>query len=231
MALRPTHLKPLTAFHKKILRGFLHLSDRSPIQSLYFLTGELSIEARIRRDIFFVFYSICHNPHTKIHSIVKYLLENSPESSHTWTKHVYNLASIYEIEDPKITISNPRKSMNEYKNEVNIRITVYHEKQLRSQAIDNSKMSFLNISIKGLNGRCHPALLGNKTTDSVRKMRPYLKMLTGDYYTYQIRAKYQGGSPLCKLCIDQSPKNEDNTTHTYCMYCIHRCTKKNIPRL
>ena len=78
MALRPTHLKPLTAFHKKILRGFLHLSDRSPIQSLYFLTGELSIEARIRRDIFFVFYSICHNPHTKIHSIVKYLLENSP---------------------------------------------------------------------------------------------------------------------------------------------------------
>ena len=78
MALRPTHLKPLTAFHKKIFRGFLHLSDRSPIQSLYFLTGDLSIEARIRRDIFFVFYSICHNPHTKIHSIVKYLLENSP---------------------------------------------------------------------------------------------------------------------------------------------------------
>ena len=34
-------------------------------------------------------------------------------------------------------------------------------------------------------------------------------MLTCDYYTFQIRAKYQGGSPLCKLCEDQSPRNED----------------------
>ena len=61
MTLRPTHLKSITAFHKKILRGFLHLSDRSPIPSLYFLTGELPIEARIHRDIFSVFYSICQN--------------------------------------------------------------------------------------------------------------------------------------------------------------------------
>ena len=70
-------------------------------------------------------------------------------------------------------------------------------------------MSFLNISIKGLNGRCHPALLGIKTTESVRKMRPFLKMLTCDYYTFQLRAKYQGGSPHCKSCEEQPPKNED----------------------
>ena len=103
--------------------------------------------------------------------------------------------------------------MNEYKNEVNIRITVYHEKQLRSQAINNSKMSFLNISIKGLNGRCHPALFGIKTTDSVRKMRPYLKMLTGDYHTYQIRAKYQGGHPFANYALTNLPKMK--TYHTY----------------
>ena len=209
MTLRPTHLKSLTDFHKKILRGFLHLSDRSPIPSLYFLTGELPIEARIHRDIFSVFHSICQNPQTKIHSIIKYLLENSAENSHTWARHLSNLASIYEIEDPLKTIINPNKSKKEYKNDVHTRITVFHEKKWRTQALNNSKMSFLNISIKGLNGRCHPALLGIKTTESVRKMRPFLKMLTCDYYTFQLRAKYQGGSPHCKSCEAQPPKNED----------------------
>ena len=38
------------------------------------------------------------------------------------------------------------------------------------------------------------SLYGIKTTESVRKMRLFLKMLTCDYYTFQIRAKYQGES-------------------------------------
>ena len=48
-----------------------------------------------------------------------------------------------------------------------------------------------------------------QTTKSVRKMHPFLKMLTCDYYTFQWRAKYQGGSPHCKFCEEQPPKNED----------------------
>ena len=34
-------------------------------------------------------------------------------------------------------------------------------------------------------------------------------MLCGDYYTYQLKAQYKGGSPNCKLC-KISPEQNDN---------------------
>jgi len=71
-------------------------------------------------------------------------------------------------------------------------------------------MTFLNIVIKGLNGRCHPALQGVKTTKNVQSMRPHIKMLSGDYYTYQLRSEYQGGSPHCRLCLEPPFRTEHN---------------------
>merc|ERR1711954_318954 len=50
MTLRDNHLDSLSMFYRKILRGFLHLSNRSPIPALFFLTGELPI------DVFSLFY-------------------------------------------------------------------------------------------------------------------------------------------------------------------------------
>ena len=39
------------------------------------------------------------------------------------------------------------------------------------------------------------------TTDEVRKLRPHLKVLSGDYLTYQVKFdQTQKGSPLCKIC-------------------------------
>ena len=77
MTLRDNHLNPLSSFHRKVIRGFLHLSDRSPIPALFFLTGELPIVARLHRDIFSLFYNIWINPGTKIFKITKYCPLNS----------------------------------------------------------------------------------------------------------------------------------------------------------
>ena len=100
MTLRDKHLEPLSSFHKKVIRGFLHLSDRSPIPSLYFLTGELPIAARLHRDVFSLFYNIWINTQTKIYKLIEYLLQNCPANSHTWARHIRNLAKIYGIQDP-----------------------------------------------------------------------------------------------------------------------------------
>ena len=46
-------------------------------------------------------------------------------------------------------------------------------------------------------------------------MRSHLKILCSDAYTYEIKALYQGGSPLCRLCTGYprgSTENE-NITH------------------
>ena len=94
MAFRTNHINPLTAFHKKVFRGFLHLSDRAPIPSLYFLTEELPMEARIHRDVCSLFFNIWSNPQAKIYAIA-------------------NLAYMYDIEDPPVTLSRtPPKNRN-----------------------------------------------------------------------------------------------------------------------
>ena len=100
MTLRDSHLVELATFQRKCIRGFLHLSQRSPIPALFFLTGELPIIAKLHRDIFSLFYNVWKNPQTKIYQIVQYLLRNSPENSNTWSRHIRSLAQLYSIEDP-----------------------------------------------------------------------------------------------------------------------------------
>ena len=209
MTLRTSHIQPLSAFQKKVIRGFLHLSDSSPIPSLFILSGELPMEARIHRDVFSLFHIIWSNPQTKIFEIVKYLLENSPENSHTWSRHIRNIASMYSIEDPLTSIMKPPPPKEEYSANTLTKITVYHEQKLRLAASTNSKMQYLNVNLKGLNGRHHPALLGVSTTQGVPKMRAHIKMLCSDLYTYQMKAENHGGSPHCRLCQQPSENNEN----------------------
>ena len=47
LPIRPAELKPLVVFHKKVLRAILKLSKHSPVVPLYFMLGELPIEATV----------------------------------------------------------------------------------------------------------------------------------------------------------------------------------------
>ena len=87
------------------------------------------------------------------------------------------------------------------------KIAAFHEKNLRDKAMNNSKMTFLNISTSGLGGRSHPILNGVITTEDVKAVKPAIKCLTGDYYTYSLRAALMGGSSHCRIC----PNNGENT--------------------
>ena len=75
-------------------------------------------------------------------------------------------------------------------------------------------MVYLNVNVKGLNGRPHKALQGVTTIQGVQKMRSHLKMLCSDIYTYEIKALYQGGSPLCRLCTGH-PNGIKENENTY----------------
>ena len=108
---------------------------------------------------------------------------------------------MYKMEDPLICLNRGAPEKSFYKKYVSDKITSFHEKELRTAAANNSKMKYLNINLYGLTGRCHPAISSNIiTTDDVKMMRPHLKMLGGDYLTYQIKSQQSGGSPLCRLC-------------------------------
>ena len=200
-ALRNQQMAPLAILHRKILKSFLHLSQTAPTPAIHFLLGELPIEGKIHRDMFSLFYGVWSNPDTKIYQIVKYLLSSSPDSSRTWAVNLRHVARMYQLEDPLTCLQRDAPDHSEYKETVMTRITVFHETELRNKAESNNLMKYLNVRMTGLRGRNHPCLANIVTTDEVRKMRPYMKFLTGDYLTYL--KKYENtnqGNPLCKIC-------------------------------
>ena len=200
MALRSSHMDIINMFHKKTLRAILSLSQRAPIPALYFLLGELPLEAKIHRDVFSIFYSILSNPGTKIYRIVEYLLQEAPENSRTWSIYLRNLSVKYGLPDPLEFMTSLSMKKTSFLNLDKTKITVYHETELRELASDNSKMNYLNVATKGLNGRHHPVLSSATTSKEVKELRPVLKMLTMDYYTYSMRASQSGGSSHCRIC-------------------------------
>ena len=105
LPIRPSVMKTMSSFHHKVLRGFLKLGPKSPIAPLYFLLGELPVEASAHMDVLSLFWVIWANPHTKIHSIVLYLLKMTDSASVTWTAHLKILFILYNLPDPLVLMS------------------------------------------------------------------------------------------------------------------------------
>ena len=153
------------------------------------------MEANIHRDMFSLFYSAWSNPDTKVHQIVKYLLDNSNDNSRTWSANLKHISRMYDIEDPSSLMLQDPPSKAHFKNYILTKITVFHEKELRNMATNNSKIEYFNVPLFGLLGRVHKALSGVSTAQEVSKMKSHLKMLSGNYLTYKTRAEQSGGSP------------------------------------
>ena len=96
----PADMGPLKITHNKILIGFLKLSHSSPIPALYFLLGELPIEARLHLDILSLFYNIWNNPKTTIYKIAQYLLQMAADSSLTWAAHLRTIWLMHNLPNP-----------------------------------------------------------------------------------------------------------------------------------
>ena len=201
LPIRPALTKALSTFHNKILRGFLHLSQASPIPALYFLLGELPIEARLHIDVLSLFYNIWSNPNTTVFKVVQQILMMSNNKSITWAVHVPLLCLQYSLPDPLYLLSMPAWPKTLWSTHVKTKVTCHTEGKLREKAKQNSKMCYLNVELTGLAGVPHVALHNINTTQDARKLRYHLKFLTGDYLTAERLAANQGlKSPACKLC-------------------------------
>ena len=151
-------LESLAMFQRKSLRGILSLSKTSAIPALHFLLGELPIAAKVHRDIFSLFYSVWTNPQTKIFEIVKHLLETSEENSRTWSVHLRHLCRHNGLPDPLDWLRQDPPLKSTFKESVITKICAKHENELRLKAKQNSKLTYMNVSLLGLRGRLHPVL-------------------------------------------------------------------------
>jgi hypothetical protein len=79
--IRPQVAKTISTFHHNVLRAMLKLSHHLPIAPLYFLLGELPLEASLHLDVLSLFWNVWTNPQTKAYEVVKYLLKMSDNSA------------------------------------------------------------------------------------------------------------------------------------------------------
>ena len=128
-----------------------------------------------------------------------------------------SIANMYNIEDPLISLNKKPPTKATYKENIKTKILAYHEKELRNKSSNKESMRYFNVSLLSLSGRPHPAISNVTTTHEVRKMRPHIKILTGNYFTLEQKSIQSGGSPLCLLCdLSESESIE---------HLISRCTK------
>ena len=219
LPIRPTTMKSISTFHHSVLRGFLKLSPASPIPSLYFLLGEPPLEASLHMDVLILFWNLWSNPQTKLFQIVKYILMMTDNTSVTWTAHVRILCLKYQLPDPLKLLDGTLWPKERWKKHIESKILAYHEADLRAKAQKNTKLTFLNVQLRGLSGRCHPVLAGVNTTQDVVKLRPHLKMLAGDYLSFATLARERGGDPRCRICTStqHGPAPAENLVHILTM--------------
>ena len=205
LPIRPTVMKTVAGFHHKVLRGILKFSPVSPIAPLYFLLGELPMEAAIHLDTLTLFWNIWANTQTKVSEIVKYLLMMTSSSSLTWTAHLRLLFQLYDLPDPLALMSSNPWPKETWKLTTKTAVTVYHERKWRELAAGNSKLSFFNVQTLGLSGRPHSVLSNILTTQEVPRSRVHLKMLAGDYPCHAYLGSDQAKDDTCPLCQSLFP--------------------------
>ena len=198
-------MKSLDIFQRKILRGMLKLSQASPIPALHFLLGELPVEGMLHIRTLGIFHNIWNNPTSTIHSMLQYLLKMCDRNSTTWANHIQIICLKYGLPSPLSLIQTIAWPKEAWDTLVKTKIISWHEKSLRSQALNNSKMKYLNVQLHGLCGRSHPALQYILTTQDSKKLRVHLKLLTCDYIRYDSQA--------CSLCNDSNDDIPDLTEH------------------
>ena len=207
--LRPAVMKSITQFHRKILRGFLKLSKSSPVPSMYFLLGELPLEAKLHIDLLTLFHNALSNKHTKIYDVMKYILMMSDDNSTTWAVHVRLLSQLYGLPDPLIVMQSSPISKTDWKSIILTKVTVYHERELRRKAAGISSLKYFNVQLLGLSGKPHPALLGINDTRQALKFRAHVKLLSGDFPSFEKLSSQQNCGPHCRLC----PSPIESTQH------------------
>ena len=212
LPIRSTQIKTLAVFHHKILRGILKLSQSSPVPAIYFLLGELPVEATLHIRTLMLFHNLCTNPDTTVNTMAQYILKMCKANSTTWCNHINLLCQQYGLPPPLELLNYSHQwSKESWKQLVSTRITAWHERNLRKLAENNSKMRYLNVKLHGLTGRPHQALLDIRCTQDVEKLRIHLKFLSGDFPTNERKAKQNSAlSPSCAFCFPATPDSYEH---------------------
>ena len=136
-------------------------------------------------------------------------MENSPTNSRTWSLYVRKLAEKYRIPDPLELMKIDPMSKESFKKLTTDSIIDFWEKELKL----NKNMKFFNTTNLSLRGHPHPAIDGATTTTLAKELRPAVKMLLNDYYTFELRAANSNNTLSLHCRLPGCQANSEDIQH------------------
>jgi hypothetical protein len=113
LVLYDSEINIIDQHYKNTLCNLLKLHSGTPHSFIYFMSGSLPAKAILHQRQLSLFSMIFHLQSDPLNRRARqaltrnwknWKLENSPENSHTWSRHIRNLAQMYDIQDPLTVI-------------------------------------------------------------------------------------------------------------------------------
>ena len=112
-------------------------------------------------------------------------------SSTTWSNHIRLICRQYQLPDPLQLLQFP-PSKEVWRKDTTVKITAFHEKEMRERAARSNRLKYFNVQLFGLTGKPHPVLQHITETRQAVKSRSHIKLLTGDFTSYELLAHKEG---------------------------------------
>ena len=149
------------------------------------------------------------------------------ERSGTWCQNITNICLQYGIQKPSALINSIPPPKENFKQNIESRIISFHENEQRKKAKTIKRLKYFNLSLLGLSARSHPALSNLNSVNDVKRSRVHIKMLLGDYYTYEIKSVQSGGDPFCVLCVRNKNEEHIENLHHILLSCENYSVVRN----
>ena len=147
-----------------------------------------------------LFSMITRLPHNILHSIAKYILTTSSDSSKSWFFHIRSLTLQYGLPHPLILLENPPSKFS-FKKLVSSKVMEFWERKLRQSSIPLKSLRYFNPYFMSLKTP-HPlwTSCGDNPLE-ISKAIIQAKFLSGRYRTDSLLSHFEESvNPQCALC-------------------------------
>ena len=193
---------------KKVLKSIQHLPDRTADEAVYYLLGEIPIQARIDRQGLILLAGIARNEGIG-KDLAMRQLSIKKRNSNSWFVRVDQTLSKYGLRSAIDIITNPPQA-EAWKTEIDDAIWgFWHKKRLESASTKPS-LRYLNLDLDPR--RPHHVWTSVKPTlRDVRAASIKAKLLTGSYTLQANRARFNqyDVNPTCIVC-KQEPEGREH---------------------
>ena len=201
LPLRKKHITSLENFHRKSLRTFQSLPQRTAISAIYLLVRALPVEAELHKRKLSLLYSLLACENFKIKQVINRQIGVNFDNEDSFFFTIRQILSQYKL--PLISqLKNNLPSKYNWKILVKKAVQQYWTNMFKEEAVQKSTLKFLAIEKLQL-GEHHPLWnISIKTRVEVRKSIIKARIITGTL-TLQIDkhkfSRYEHNT-ICQLC-------------------------------